>query len=249
MIPGVLTNDQRHAQMAQALGRFPMLHKKTGFLNKRINIACYGPSLSQTWNTICGPVISVSGAHDLLVEKGVVPDYHVECDPRPHKVEMLNNPQRGTTYLIASVCHPNFWPKLNGFAVRLWHLVNGDDLETLKWVAANHPGGMQSLIGGGSTVGQRAMNVGAALGFRKFDVYGMDLSFATERHAGKHTGKPESELLCKVDKRTFRTTKQMAQACVEMERFLQEMDVDVRFHGDGMMQEVAKVIKARRKAA
>ena len=240
-----MTNEERHKQMAQAIGLFPMLQKRGTFLPRRASIACFGPSLADTWQKLRRPIITVSGAHDYLVERGIVPDYHVDCDPRPHKPEMLRKPQEATTYLMASVCHPLFWEALQGRSVRLWHLINGDDLETVAWVAQNHPAGMKSMIGGGSSVGMRAMNVAAALGYRKFDIHGMDCSFTENRHAGAHTGGQQVETLVKAGDRTFKTTKQMLQAAIEMEHFLQQQDAEVRFYGDGLMQETAKILRGR----
>jgi len=242
---GVMTNEDRHTQMAKSIGLFPMLQKRDTFLPRRASIACYGPSLADTWQKLRRPIITVSGAHDYLVERGIVPDFHVDCDPRPHKPEMLRKPQKATIYLMASVCHPRFWEALQGRSVRLWHLINGDDLETVAWVAQNHPVGIKSMIGGGSSVGMRAMNVAAALGYRKFDIHGMDCSFTENRHAGAHTGGKQVETLVQAGDRIFKTTKQMLQAAIEMEHFLQQQDAEIRFYGDGLMQATSKILRQR----
>lgn len=246
LIKGVLTNEERHAQMAQA-PCLPMLKKHDSFSDRWISIACYGPSLKETWKDIQGPVMTVSGAHDFLVGKGVIPTWHVDCDPRPHKAAMVT-PTDSTKYLMASVCHPDFWAKIKGKKVTLWHLINGDDLETLEWVEQNHPEGMGSLIGGGSTVGMRAMNVAAALGFRRFDIYGMDCSFAEDLHAGPHGGQKQPETTVRCGARLFRTTQQLLQAAREMEEFLQTYDAEIRFHGDGLVQEMARQLNFKQAA-
>ena len=242
MLKGVLTNAERHEQMAKSI-HLPMLKKKGKFNDRRMTIACYGPSLADTWKQLKRPIMTVSGAHDYLVERGVIPDFHVDCDPRPHKAEMLRKPQKDTKYLMASVCHPNFWETLKGKNVKVWHLVNGDDFETVAWVAQHHPEGMESLIGGGSSVGMRAMNVSAALGFRRFDIHGMDCSFTNNRHAGAHTGKDQVKIMVNVGLRTFQTTQQMLQAAIEMEKFIETQDAEVVFYGDGLMQETAFKLK------
>jgi hypothetical protein len=167
----------------------------------------------------------------------------VDCDPRSHKAQMLRKPQKNTKYLMASVCHPDFWETLKGKNVKVWHLVNGNDLETVAWVAQHHPEGMESLIGGGSSVGMRAMNVSAALGFRRFDIHGMDCSFVKNRHAGAHTGKDQVKIMVRVGLRTFQTTQQMLQAAIEMENFIETQDAEVVFFGDGLMQETALKLK------
>ena len=241
MLQGVLSNAERHAQMSQAHGQ--MLKKRPKFNDKWASIVCYGPSLADTWRLIKRPIVTVSGAHDYLVKRGIVPDFHVDCDPREHKARMLQNPQSKTTYLMATVCHPKYWEVLKGHNVRLWHLINGDDLKTVAWVLENHPEGANSMIGGGSTVGQRAMNVMAALGYRRFNVHGMDCSFTTDRHAGPHFGKEQAKIFVKAGNRVFQTTRQMLQAAIEMEQFITTQDAEVAFFGDGLMQETALQLK------
>lgn len=229
--------------MAEAIKLFPMMKKHPRFGSRKVSLVCYGPSLLETWRDIEGPIMTVSGAHDFLVERGITPDWHVDCDPRQHKAGMLKRPQEGTKYLMASVCHPDFWDTLKKYRVNLWHLINGDDFETVAWVRKNHPTGLASLIGGGSTVGMRAMEVCAALGFRRFNIYGMDCSHSTQRHAGLHLGKPQVETRVSVGFRQFKTTLQMLQAAQEMERFILTMDADITFHGDGLMQATAQYLK------
>jgi hypothetical protein len=242
---GVMSNAARHEQMSLALKQgFPMLQKHGHFHDGIMQIACFGPSLMQTFPEIEFnlPLMSVSGAHDFLIYRGWVPTYHVEIDPRPHKPEMLQNPQKTVEYLMASCCHPDFWDVLKGKKVTLWHLINGNDYETVEWVKRNHPAGEGSLIGGDSTVGQRAMNVAAALGYRKFKIFGMDGSFTDSCHAGNHTGPAQPIRRVAFHQRKFTTSPHLLQSVFEMERFLTSMDVEVEFYGDGLMQEMARAI-------
>lgn len=248
MLQGVLSNDERHAQMFKALG-FPMLKKKNKFNDKWISIVCYGPSLEKTWKQIKYPVVTVSGAHDFMVNKGIVPSYHVDCDPREHKAKMLKKPHRDISYLMASVCHPEFWNVLKGKQVRLWHLINGDDMDTVEWVAKNHHEGIDSMIGGGSSVGMRAMNVLSALGYRRFRFYGFDCSFVDKQYAGEHLGKQQAKTFVRAGDRVFVTTRQLLQTAIEMEKFIETQDAEIVFHGDGLMQETAKILKQRKQNA
>jgi uncharacterized Rossmann fold enzyme len=226
--------------MAKARGA--MLKRKTHWSSKWASIVCYGPSLKDTWHLIKRPIVSVSGAHDFLVERGVVPDYHIDCDPRAHKAKMCQ-PQKAVTYLMATVCHPDWWPKLAGHNVRLWHLINGNDLETVAWVLQNDPKGVDCMISGGSSVGMRAMEVMAALGFRRFKFHGMDCSYLTDRHAGPHLGKNQDKIFVKAGDRVFQTTRQMLEAAIEMEEFIKTQDAELAFFGDGLMQETALQLK------
>lgn len=57
--------------------------------NEPIAIVCYGPSLNDTWEEIKNfkYIITCSGSHKFLIERGIIPTWHVDVDPRPHKVE------------------------------------------------------------------------------------------------------------------------------------------------------------------
>lgn len=250
-IAGVLSNDERHAQMQIAINHgFLMIRKKSQFSDRRIQLVCYGPSLLKTWKNLDTkkPIVTVSGAHDFLVERGITPNVHIDCDPRPHKAAMLKRPSFKTKYMMASVCHPDFWATLKDHNVNLWHLVNGEDFETQAWVREHHPQGIDSLIYGNSTVGMRALEVCAGMGFRRFDIHGMDCSFDGVTHAGEHLGKKQDEILAYVGAKPFKTSPQMLQAAREMERFIQTMDADITFYGDGLMQETARFINHQKAA-
>ena len=60
MLKGVLTNAERHEQMEKAM-HLPLLKKKGKFNDRRMTIACYGPSLADTWRQLKHPIMTVSG--------------------------------------------------------------------------------------------------------------------------------------------------------------------------------------------
>lgn len=245
-IYGVGSNDDRHKQMDEALKHgFPELSRKTTFIDRRISIVCYGPSLKKTWRQIKRPIMTISGAHDFLISKGIVPDFHMDCDPREHKVKMLKKPHKDVRYIMASCCHPSLWEKLKGYNVTLWHLLNGQATE--DWMKQNHPEvNVKNMIGGGSTAGMRALEVCGAMGFRKFNVFGMDCSFDAEgHHAGEHLGKVQTEIRVTVGKngREFLTSPQMKEAAQEIEKFVMTYDVELTMYGDGLAQEMIKKVR------
>ncbi len=245
-IRGVGGSDLRGEQMAKAAvaakanGWKHMVRKKhtTGALS----IVCYGPSLLDTWREIKRPMLTVSGAHDFLIERGVVPDYHMDCDPRLHKAELVSRLHKDVQYLMATVVHPTFWERLAGHKVRLWHLHNGSETDT--WLAKNDPG--SNRIGGGTTAGARALEIGSMLGYRKFEIHGMDCSFRGERrHAGKHDGKKQNEIEVLVAGRKFTSSVQMVEAAREILVFISNYDAELWFHGDGLQQTMVQAFKSR----
>lgn len=236
-IYGVVDHEGRGKQMEWALkaakeyGWKQMVRKSHG--PEVMSIVCYGPSLKKTWQHIKRPMMTVSGAHDFLIAKGIVPDYHMDCDPREHKVMMLT-PHKGVKYRMATCTHPSLWQKLAGHDVELWHLHN--DPHTEDWVKKNDPGA--NMLGGGSTAGMRALEVASMLGFRRFEIHGMDNSSDANgtRHAGKHLGKEQNLVEVQVDGLWFKSTPQMVEAAKEMITFIQNYDVELKFHGDGLTQ-------------
>jgi hypothetical protein len=236
-IYGVKDQEERHKQMAIALRKskekgWPQMVRQP-VSDKWLSIVCYGPSLKHTWQNIQRPILTVSGAHDFLIERGIVPDFHMDCDPREYKAKFTAKPHKDVQYLMATVCHPKIWEQLDGHKVQLWHLHNGP--ETGEWVAKNDPGA--NMLGGGSTAGMRALEVGSMMGYRRFHIHGMDNSFEGEaRHAGEHGGKKQNAVDVNVDGRWFKSSPQMIEAGKEMVQFIQNYDAEILFYGDGLQQ-------------
>lgn len=232
---------------ACALHDFPRLKKLRPMRTDWVTLACYGPSLRRTWTQIKHPLMTVSGAHDFLISGGIVPDYHVECDPREHKTEFTRNAQDGVHYYMASVCHPSVWSNLKGKRVSVWHVYGEPELN--EWI--EQQGEKLAMAGGGSTVGLRAMEVAGLLGFRKYIIHGMDCSYEVARHAGSHPNETEREITVKVNGKEFRTSPQLYESAREfVELFLKHRcDIEVQMAGDGLLPELLKTCKQLRRAA
>ena len=236
-IRGVVEKAGRGKQMMSAKvaaaehGWKQMVRKSHG--DVVMSIVCYGPSLKKTWQNIKRPIMTVSGAHDFLISRGIVPDFHTDCDPRSHKAAMLH-PSHQVKYRMATCCHESFWDKLSKHDVELWHLHN--DAHTEEWVRENDPGA--NMLGGGSTAGMRALEVASMLGYRKFEIHGMDSSYesAEVRHAGPHLGKTQNVVEVKVDEEWFKSSPQMVECAKEIITFIQNFDTEISFHGYGLTQ-------------
>lgn len=173
-----------------------------------IDIVGYGPSLEDTWEQIESPCMTVSGAHDYLCERGVIPDFHAECDGREHKTKHLEKPNTRTTYLIATICNPRVWELLDGLKVVTWHNANGKHI--VEWIGKNDPGTI--MVAGGSVVGLSAIHLAGLMGYRRFRLFGFDGNFRGEaRHAGEHYGPPQKV----IERGGWRTTPQMSNAVDE----------------------------------
>src|SRR3990167_9892550 len=201
-IPIWLRDEQIKLAIARKdIGRIQSVEEKR---IEPIAIVGFGPSLQDTWEQVreFKHVITCSGAHKFLLEKGIIPTWHVEVDPRAHKVDLLGPPHPDVTYLPASTCHPTYFAHLEGFKVQLWHVfANEEDaLRTLpreEWA-----------LTGGADVGMRAMLIARFLGFIDQHVFGMDGCAGPDNmsHTTPHPNRPRAYAPCEYDGKTYYTT-------------------------------------------
>lgn len=203
-----------------------------------IAVVGFGPSLTETWEQVkqFAFVMSCSGSHKFLVERGVIPTYHVEVDPRPHKVALIGPPQTTTQYLIASTCHGAVFDHLDGCDVKLWHVFDAtrEGIRTL-------PHGEYAVMGG-CDVGLRAMTLAAFLGFRDVHVFGLDgCTREGNRHADSHPLGKQKFQPVEYGGQTYWTTPAMLEAAKQTVHELQQMPtVSVRFYGEGLTQAMVR---------
>lgn len=216
--------------------------QKAALRDDPVAIVCFGPSLNDTWEQVRGfrYIITCSGSHKFLLERGIVPTWHVEVDPREHKIELLGQPHPGVTYLPASTCHPRYFKHLldANAKVELWHVFS-DDAEAHRVL----PRGEWALTGG-SNVGLRAMTIARFFGFRDHHVFGMDGCQRDERHkhASPHPLQDGSGFsLVEYEGVTYKTTPAMLESAKQTIHELDMMpDVRATFYGEGLVQEMAK---------
>jgi uncharacterized Rossmann fold enzyme len=258
---GAVESEERFEQIKAAVARVSKRIEVAPAHGKRAILACYGPSLKknikilkQEAAEIDSTIISVSGAHDYLLENGIAPHMHIECDPRAHKVENLGNPQQGTIYYIASVCHENMITKLENFDLRLWHVYDASHIDRLL-AMGEHP---TTCITGGGSVGLRAIPALYALGYRDFSIYGMDCSFeinedgeSVTQWAGKHAGKRQDVVPCDCAGRVFATAPILMTYATQFLEIVQKSgpDIKYRLYGDGLLQNMARLYSRLPQAA
>ena len=203
-------------------------------------LICFGPSLLDTWREIDrgGIVVSVSGAHDFVRDRAIVPTHHVEFDWRPHKALHVTEPSRETCFLLASCSHPDMMAKVPDPV--LWHAQQNERENSL--IKTLEPEAY--LVPGGSSVGLRAIELFNALGYRRFEIHGMDSSFTDIQWAGRHFGKSKEKrdiIEVKVNDRKFKTSIAFL-TYVDQFQSCKAANPHLSFvlHGDGLMQEMEK---------
>ena len=227
-----LSEEKRHRYILTALTYgFSQLERKP-IGEGSLSIVAYGPSLRDTWKSIKRPMLTMSGAHDFLISHGVVPDFHCDVDPRPHKTQMLT-PHRDVAYFMGTVCNPAMWEKLKDFNVTTWHCINGPD--TPRFLLKFNPGSL--MLSGWSCIGLTALHLGGVMGYDHFEIHGMDGSWRDkERTAGPHLGTLHGEIEEEIYGRKFFTSRLMLNANTELQYILQNFPLFCVFHGDGFNQ-------------
>lgn len=201
-----------------------------------VAIVAYGQSLNQTWEQVGDfkTIFTCSGAHRYLIDRDIVPTFHVDCDPRAHKIQLLGKSHPDVTYLICSCCDPNYFDMLekNDAKVELWHLFFIE-----PEIYAMVPSGEVILTGAGS-VGGRAMTMAVLEGYTNLHFFGFD---ACEGHADRHPNRPNNFHPYVFEGKTYSTTDTWI---VHAEQMLIDLDglpkVNTTFHGQGLLQEMAK---------
>lgn len=215
----------------------------TNLTDEPVALVAYGPSLHDTWKRVrdFDTIFTCSGAHKFLVNRGITPNFHCESDPRAHKVAMLGEPQPGTTYLMASCCHSNYFDLLEKYEAKvlLWHLLFlEDDIYPL------YPKG-DWIVCGGNTIGPRMIRLARLSGYTNLHIFGLDGSGG---HAGPHTNAPDPSSFnaFSVKGKEFNTTKQLMMQAVALADDLDRMpEIKCTFYGEGLYQTMFRGRKRR----
>lgn len=236
-IPIWLRNEQIKKAIARCSGRIqPVETSRT----EPIAIVGYGPSLKHTWEKIkeFKFVMTCSGSHKFLIERGIIPNWHVEVDPREHKVGLLGLPHKDVEYLPSSTCHPKYFDHLEGFNVKIWHVFDPTD----DGIRMLPPG--EWAVTGGCDVGLRCLTIAGFLGFRELHIFGLDGSAESAdsaRHAADHPNSAPKYSLVQHEGKDYYTTPGMLEAARQTAHELDQMpSVKAIFYGEGLTQALVK---------
>ena len=167
----VAEDETLFANMDAAVARgYPQIRQAQEIKTGAILLVASAPSvkgqleLIKKMKAAGSPIVAIKGAHDWLIDNGVMPDYALAIDPQEHRIAFYK-PQPTVHYMIASQCHPAMFDNLDGCQVTLWHpyVKKGQD----------RPKNCM-LIGGGTTSGLRAISLFYVLGYRQFELFGFD---------------------------------------------------------------------------
>jgi len=129
-------------------------------------------------------VCAVNCAHDWLISNDIVPDFAVMLDPAK-RIAAYMTPHADVKYLFGTTLHPSVWnlfraARINPFVfVPLIGTVD-DDIFAQRW-----PDAQMVVLAGVTTVGLRAANVLAFLGFTEIHFHGFDSCYSPGAHGDK----------------------------------------------------------------
>jgi uncharacterized Rossmann fold enzyme len=233
-IPIWLRNTQIKAAITRVAGRVEPGEERS----EPIAVVNFGPSLNDTWEELKNfkYIMSCSGAHKFLVEHGIIPTWHVEVDPREHKVGLIGPPHPDVEYIIASACHPKVFDHLKDNNVKLWHVFDPTDE---GWRLLPHG---EWAITGGCSVGLRTLTMAAFFGFRDIHVFGMDGSAKDgASHTLAHPNAPPKYSEVEYGGKTYQTTPAMLEAARQTWHELDQLaKCTFKFYGEGLVQAMAK---------
>lgn len=189
------------------------------------------------------PICAVKAAHDWLCQHGIEPELFLSIDPRDRRSNVQEKTEN-TIYLLASRCSPVLFDFLADRKIMLWHAASSES-ENLFFKKC----GVKYLIGGTSTSGLRAINIGYYMGFRKFVLYGMDSCNAedgiTKRIDGSLTGQT-IEVVVDGSGRKFTCNIAMAQQAEAFQQIWVMMpDAKLEIKGDGLLAAILEERKRR----
>jgi hypothetical protein len=176
-----------HENIRENLGRgLPRLHqlpefKKVKGWDTPLAIVGGGPSLKGAsvlaeLRSFEGHMIACGSVHDYLRGCGFRPRYTAACDPDPIMANYLRNPWPGTLYLLSTHCHKSVFDALENMPIALWHCAPIDE----AFLNEVDPG--WQAVGGGCTVGLRAISIALMMGYSNLHFFGFDSCLNGDEH-------------------------------------------------------------------
>ena len=188
---------------------------------------------------------AINRMHEFLIQRGIIPQFHVVFENDVEDVEQAlgGPPHKDITYYISSHCHKDVFEQLKDYNCVLWHpAINDENYNKLvNEMFPNEP-----IAGGdaGHVTFFRSLAIAHLLGYRNYELYGIDSSFEDSDHIDGYRGS-DTEPRIKVwgrkkitgEMRQFTTNGTLA---FQAYRFIflcdGNRDLRIRVHGDNLIR-------------
>lgn len=193
-------------------------------------------------------VIAVKHALIPLKKANIKPWACILLDPRPHVADFVKEPDTDILWFVASQVNPEVTKRLLAAGCEVWgyHASVGAGEHELT---NKQP---FSIVNGGSATATRGLFVLSLLGFRKFLLYGYELSFPDkpDLNAKDELGQPKYlEFSVGLNdpmftlKRQFYTEPQLIAQFEEFDHLLQSGKFEIEAYGDGLVPFIVRAYK------
>lgn len=195
-------------------------------------------------------IFCVKHSHNFLLANNIPPKFCVLLDPRPYdglsthgekRSELIAKPDKRVVYLVASMVDP--------FVAK--HLMS-HDIKPLGWhawtgaIAGIKLPDDQFFVTGGTCAAVRSVGLAHTMGFRAFHLFGFDSSWPTEPDLTEKDEQGRTKFFkasgAGAEGKHRWTTGELLSQAQDVEELLKrvdDMDLSITFHGEGLVQDLA----------
>lgn len=216
---------------------------KTEQPHERVAVLCgSAPSLADTVDEIANrqksgaEVFALNGAASFLADY-LTPDYQVMMDAQPHTIELIG---KAKNHLFASQMTPECFAAVPDAI--LWHATLGDTLVDEQDGFPQHDDDY-CMIGSAASVGNTALVLLYAMGYREIHIYGMDSSHKDGKSHSKHQSINDGDpcLITHLNGKEYTcsfTMKLQADSFMYRANMLVNAGCSIEVHGSGYLPEL-----------
>jgi hypothetical protein len=207
--------------------------------DRTVSVVGFGPSLENTYKDLDGDIWACNGAHNWLIDRGVIPKYAMFWDASPVIAKFVK-PNKDVTYLIGSRCHKSVFKLLEGYKVFVMQIGGDECLERLLEEYRI----FEPVLGGGSAAVTRAMVIVTTMGYRKIKLFGADCSTETEVTHLKKSIVNEELLTVWMDGKDYTSTAWLAGQVEDFKILapaLRKQGCELEVFGSGLLPHVARI--------
>jgi hypothetical protein len=175
---------------------------------------------------------------EYLIDRGITPDYHVMLDARPDNVAFVRSAPMSVKYLVASQCDKSVFDALAGRDVTIFH----NSTQNAEKILGDEKAKAVHLLGGGTTVGMKAMLLAELMGFAAIHLYGMDSCYSDGEHHAYAQGLNDGERVVDVlyGDRDFKCSGWMTSQAQDFLEFCMRSLVTITVAGNGLLAHIAR---------
>lgn len=193
--------DEHVSYVKQNINRnLPWLHNLPEFQkvkgkNKKLALVGGGPSVKRYIDDIkqFKTIMACGSTNDWCMENGIIPNYAVICDPDPVSNLYYTKQDSETKYLLATSCSPKIFDNFDPFKqVVLWNCHSEECQKILAGTEFEEK--YKMFVGGGCTVGLRALSIAMCLGYQNIHMFGFDSCLDEKEHHSYEFATNQEEL-------------------------------------------------------